>query len=72
MNKEKACSCFLGLFYDSLSCWRVKESIIAIPSTPFYIHTLSEVKCKSLIWLVFQHNLISEDLGKAADEDVFF
>lgn len=39
---------------------------------PFHMHPFSEVKCKSLIWLISQHNLISEDLGKAADEDVSF
>lgn len=30
MNKENACSSVLGLFYNSLSCKKVKESIIII------------------------------------------
>lgn len=71
MNKENACSSFLGLFYNSLSCKKVKESIMTIFFPPH--PPSSEVKCKSLIWLISQHNLISEDLGgKAADEDVLF
>lgn len=66
MNKENTCSRFLGLSYESPSCRRVKESISEISPTHFHIHTLSDVKCKSLIWMILQHNLISEDLGKAA------
>lgn len=66
MNKENACSFFLGLFYNSLSCKQVKESFFF-----FLSYFLCEIKCKSLICLITRHNLISEDLGKATDEDVF-
>lgn len=47
MNKENACSSFLGLFYNSLSCKKVKESIITIFFFPPHPPS-SEVKCKSL------------------------
>lgn len=68
MNKENTCSSFLSLFYNSLSCKKVKESIIFFLTLFF----LCEIKCKSLIYLISRHNLISKDLGKAADENVLF
>lgn len=68
MNKDNTCSSSLSLFYNSLSCKRVKESIIFFSTSPF----LCEIKYKSLIYLISRHNLISKDLGKAADENVLF
>lgn len=67
MNKEITCSSSLSLFYNSLSCKKVKESIIFFSSS-----FLCEIKWKSLIYLISRHNLISKDLGKAADENVLF
>lgn len=39
MNKENACSSVLGLFYNSLSCKKVKESIFF--SYPLFFVKLS-------------------------------
>lgn len=70
MNKEKTCFSSPSLFYNSLSCKKVKESIKKIP--PPQPSFLCEIKSKSLIYLISRHNLISKDLGKAADENVLF
>lgn len=69
MNKENACSSSLGLFYNSLSCKEVKESINIFFSYPLFF---VQIKCKSLMCLISRRNLISEDLGKAVDENVSF
>lgn len=73
MNKEEACSCFLW-FVLRFPVLSESQGInyCDFYSPPFHMHPFSEVKCKSLIWLISQRNLISEDLGKAADEDVSF